>query len=220
LVGLQGAWETTHHGKAANPRHSGGALAMGITYFKRFKMEVDLRQHLPMAQLPPGYHWVAWDDAVLDLHADVQYRSFCEELDSTLFPSLGDRYGSRFLMNEIRQKPGFLPEATWLVATDLSPLPPSPSRRGGLGGEVDCCGTVQGVCDQHGWGAIQNLGVMPLHRGRGLGSALLLRALHGFRFYHIDRAYLEVTAENERAVRLYRRLGFRKMKTLYKAVDV
>ena len=33
-----------------------------------------------------------------------------------------------------------------------------------------------------------------------------------------DVAYLEVTARNERAEQLYRRLGFRRVKTLYKAV--
>ncbi len=175
---------------------------MGITYFKRFKMELDLRFVSPVPPLPEGYRWIPWNEAALELHADVQYRSFCEELDSTLFPSLGDKYGSRFLMKEIRQKPGFLPEATWLIAC-----------------ADGCCGTVQAVCDHRGWGAIQNLGVTPAHRGRGLGSALLLRALHGLRFYGIGRAYLEVTAENDAAIRLYRRLGFRKMKTLYKAVD-
>jgi ribosomal protein S18 acetylase RimI-like enzyme len=31
---------------------------------------------------------------------------------------------------------------------------------------------------------------------------------------------LEVTAQNEGAVRLYRRLGFRRIKTLYKAVSL
>ena len=35
----------------------------------------------------------------------------------------------------------------------------------------------------------------------------------------LRRAYLEVTAENAGAVRLYRAVGFRRAKTLYKAVD-
>ena len=57
------------------------------------------------------------------------------------------------------------------------------------------------------------------HRDLGLGTALLLQALHGFRSHRVFCAYLEVTAENAGAVRLYQRLGFRKMKTLYKAID-
>ena len=35
----------------------------------------------------------------------------------------------------------------------------------------------------------------------------------------LGRAFLEVTAENSGAVRLYRAVGFRRVKTLYKAVD-
>ena len=50
-------------------------------------------------------------------------------------------------------------------------------------------------------------------------SALLLQALHGFRRAGMDRAVLEVTAQNAGAIRLYRRLGFRFRKTLYKVLD-
>ncbi len=67
-------------------------------------------------------------------------------------------------------------------------------------------------------GALQNVGVAPSWRGRGLGEALVLLALHGFRRAGMARAQLEVTARNEGAQRLYRRLGFRRTKTLYKAV--
>jgi len=104
-------------------------------------------------------------------------------------------------MREISRKPGFRPEATWLVACP-----------GGF------CGTVQGVRERSGLGAIQNLGVAPTYRGRGLGRALLLKALYGFWRAGLGRAHLEVTAQNDAAVRLYRRVGFRCRKTLYKAV--
>ena len=50
------------------------------------------------------------------------------------------------------------------------------------------------------------------------GEALLLQALHGFCRVGLGRAQLEVTAQNDTAIRLYRRLGFRRSKTLYKAV--
>jgi ribosomal protein S18 acetylase RimI-like enzyme len=51
-----------------------------------------------------------------------------------------------------------------------------------------------------------------------VGEALVLQALYGFRRAGLGRAQLEVTARNEGAQRLYRRLGFRRTKTLYKAV--
>jgi ribosomal protein S18 acetylase RimI-like enzyme len=105
-------------------------------------------------------------------------------------------------MDEIRRRPGFLPEATWLVL-----------------GPAGWCGTVQGVRHAEGVGMVMNLGVVPRYRGRGIGTALLLQALHGFRRRGLGRAQLEVTAENQSAVRLYLQLGFRCRKTLYKAVD-
>ena len=105
-------------------------------------------------------------------------------------------------MREIRRKPGFLPGATWLIACPEGYV-----------------GTVQGVMDRGPIGAIQNLGVIPAYRGLGLGRALVRRALRGFYQAGLRRAYLEVTAENAAAVQLYRSLGFRRAKTLYKAVD-
>jgi mycothiol synthase len=105
-------------------------------------------------------------------------------------------------MREISRKHGFRPEATWLVAN------PDGS-----------CGTIQGITERNGMGAIQNLGVLPQHRGRGLGKALLMKALYGFRNAGLGRAFLEVTAQNDSAIRLYRQLGFRCRKTIYKMVE-
>ena len=106
-------------------------------------------------------------------------------------------------MREIRRKPGFLAGATWLIAC--------PS------GYV---GTVQGVMDRGPIGAIQNLGVVPAYRGIGPGpGAGPPGASKGSTRPGLRRAYLEVTAENSGAVLLYRDVGFRRAKTLYKAVD-
>jgi ribosomal protein S18 acetylase RimI-like enzyme len=175
---------------------------MSIAYFKRFRMEMDLHDAPPVPPLPAVFYWVPWDESLLELHAEVKFHCFHDEIDATVFPSLGDRVGCSCLMNEICRKPGFLPQATWLLACE-----------GGY------CGTVQGVRDRSGLGAVQNLGVTPAFRGRGFGSALLLQALQGFRRAGLGRAFLEVTAQNDGAIRLYRRLGFRCRKTIYKAVE-
>jgi ribosomal protein S18 acetylase RimI-like enzyme len=175
---------------------------MKISYFKRFRMEIALVDLPPVPLLPEGYFWVPWDENLVELHAEVKYHCFHDEIDATVFPSLADRTGCSRLMTAIRRKSGFLPAATWLLAC-----------------ESGYCGTVQGVQERNGHGAIQNLGVTPLHRGRGLGSALLLQSLHGFRRCGLGHAFLEVTAQNDGAVRLYRRLGFRCRKTTYKAVE-
>jgi len=173
-----------------------------ITYFKRFRMEIDLSELPPVVPLPEECSFVPWDDSLVEAHAEVKFRSFQDEIDASVFPSLSNYNGCFFLMNEIRCKRGFCPQATWLVRCP----------EGG-------CGTVQGVIERSRMGSIQNLGVPRLFRGRGIGTALLLRALHGFIRAGVGRAFLEVTAQNDAAVRLYRRLGFRCRKTLYKSVD-
>jgi ribosomal protein S18 acetylase RimI-like enzyme len=175
---------------------------MNVTYFKRYRMEIDLFDPVAVPDLPDGFCWVPWDRSFLEVHAEVKYQSFHDEIDSVVFANLSCREGCAFLMGEIVRRAGFIPEATWLVACSAG-----------------YCGTVQGVRDRSGLGAIQNLGVLPAYRGHGLGRALLLKALDGFRRAGLGRAFLEVTARNEAAVRLYRRLGFRFRKTVYKAVD-
>jgi ribosomal protein S18 acetylase RimI-like enzyme len=175
---------------------------MATTYFKRFRMEAQLEALPPVPQLPEGYFWVPWSEDIVHLHAEVHYASFCHELDSTLFPCFGDRHGCYLLLKDICSRPNFLPQATWLVAC----------------GE-GCCGTVQSVMESSVCGSIQNLGIAPEHRRRGLGRCLLLQALHAFKELGLNRACLEVTAENLPALCLYQGLGFRRMKTLYKAVE-
>jgi RimJ/RimL family protein N-acetyltransferase len=172
-----------------------------VRYFKRYRMEIDLNG-LPPLELPPGYTFLGWHAGLLTAHAETLYASFFQSVDVIVFPSLGDRAGCRNLMSEIIRRPSFEPWATWLLTH---------------GDEY--IGTVQGIRERSGMGAIQNIGIVWAHRGRGLGSALLLQALHGFRLSGLGRAFLEVTAENDAAVRVYRRMGFRRRKTLYKAVE-
>jgi GNAT superfamily N-acetyltransferase len=165
-------------------------------------MEMDLHGVCLRPVLPPGYRWIAWDESLLELHAQVKYLSFRTELDSCVFPCLGDAEGCLRLMREIRRKPGFLPAATWLIAAPEG-----------------CVATIQGIVDRGPIGSIQNVGVLPSYRGLGLGRALVEKALVGFQLANLHRAFLEVTADNACAIRIYRSLGFRKAKTLYKAVD-
>lgn len=174
---------------------------VAVTYYKRFRMEIDLDAVPRVEALPQSFTWVSWNESLLELHAEVKYRSFLGEIDADVFPSLGNPEGCKRLMCEIRRKPGFLPGATWLIACPQGYV-----------------GTVQGVMDQGPIGAIQNVGVIPSYRGLGLGRALVRRALGGFSQAGLRRAYLEVTAENVAAVQLYYNVGFRRAKILYKAV--
>ena len=182
---------------------------MGVTYIRRFRMEFNLlRSRLPQPVLPEGYRWLPWDASLLERHATVKFQSFQSEIDSQVFPCLGAFEGCYRLMHEITKQKKFLPLATWLISHDDDDS-----------SFWDDCGTIQGVAQTSTVGAVQNVGIAPDHRGMGLGRALVLKALNGFRDARLRRVYLEVTAENTPAVELYRSVGFRLVRTMYKAVS-
>ena len=174
--------------------------ALAISYFKRYKMEIDL-PGLSAPSFPPGFLPVAWRADLFETHVEILAGCFKGELDTAVFPSLGSVEGCRGLMAEIVRRRDFIPESTWLLVGPDGP-----------------CGTVQALRERGVLGAIQNVGVLPSYRGRGLAHALLLHALHGMYQSGLGRAVLEVTATNESAVRLYWRMGFRRSKVVYKAV--
>lgn len=182
---------------------------MGLTYFKRFRMEYDLTDSIPASgPLPPGYELIPFAPELIRDHAIAKYQSFRWELDANVFPCLGRRDGCLRLMREIASRAGFVAEATWLCRFRDPDL-----------GRPFAVGTIQGL-HLEGWGAVQNLGIDPEHRGRGLGSILLARAAEGFRREGLQRMHLEVTTDNTAAIRLYERLGFRRAQVVYKAAEV
>lgn len=147
---------------------------------------------LPAADLPGGFQWIAWDDGLIDAHADVQFRSFRDTTDSVVFPNLGCESGCRLLLRNIRDCSGFHPQLAWLIACES--------------GHV---GAIQCLRDDQGQGAIQNVSVLPEFRRRGLGGRLVAKAIAALAAAGARHVWLEVTAGNGNAVRLYRRLGFR-----------
>ena len=178
-----------------------------MRFCRRYRMEIRVAGvPLPPPLLPDGYRFLRWRPDLVDRHASVKYESFHGELDSTIFPTLGDRHSCRRLMADIAAQSAFVPEATWLV-----------TRRSLPDDVFADCGTIQGLAASATLGAIQNVGITPEARGLGLGRALVLRALHGFRAAGFRRVYLEVTAENSPAVELYRGVGFRVIRTMYKS---
>jgi [ribosomal protein S18]-alanine N-acetyltransferase len=183
---------------------------MALTYFKRYRMEINLHEGL-FDRRPPaeGFRLVAWSDKILREHATVKYESFHNEIDANVFPCLGDRNGCAQLMRDISNRSNFVPEATWL-ATYQDEFMSKPVS----------VGTVQGLRTDGFEGGIQNLGVIPKFRGHGVGSQLLFKALEGFYLTGCQIVHLEVTVQNTAAVRLYERLGFRRVETVFKVADV
>lgn len=78
-----------------------------------------------------------------------------------------------------------------------------------LGGEVigwcDICPIGRPV---YAHGGVLGMGIVAEHRGRGIGEALMHAALEQARRRGLTRVELTVRADNERAIALYRKLGF------------
>lgn len=178
-------------------------------YFKRYRMEIQLDDlaRAPIV-LPEGYTWTEWNEADVERHALAKFQSFRDELDAEVFACLGDYYGCLRLMQDICHQEAFLGPATWLISWIGDGIP-----------AVDC-GTIQGIALTDQLGSIQNIGIVPAHRGQGLGRALVLKSLNGFQLAGMKRVVLEVTASNTAAVELYRSLGFRVMRTMYRVAHV
>jgi ribosomal protein S18 acetylase RimI-like enzyme len=182
---------------------------MTVTYFKRYRMAVDLRS-LPnqWPPTPPQYRFLPWEASLLEVHAEVKYLSFRHEMDAQLFPSFTDRAACERIMREITSRSGFLPGGTWLAVYH-----PEPTYL------MEPCGTIQVIVDSFGEGWIQNVGVVPGHRRRGVGLGLLRHCLIGCAHAGLTRVHLEVTADNLPAVSLYRRVGFSVVQTLLKPAE-
>lgn len=171
--------------------------------FERLIMEVDADHAPPPLSLPRGYHWTAWDPAHLDDHARVKFSCFANEPDARIFPCLRTLQGCRELMVEIVTNWSFLPATTWLIQHDAT---------------LEYVACVQTLLHGGDTAMIQNLGVTPEHRHKGLGTLLLLKCVERARQTGLRKVRLEVTASNHHAVHIYRKCGFVHQETRYRFV--
>ena len=177
-----------------------------VKSFKRFRMEIDLRRwQYKEPKLPEGYFLEPWSPTLLDAHATAHYLSFRNEIDSELFANFQTYAGSRRVVDYVVHHHGFLPEATWLAVYhprgSFHPL---------------YVGTMQGIIDSFGQGAIQNVGVVPGHRHLGLGRILISQCLRGYQLSGVGIVHLDVTAGNDSAIHLYQTIGFRTTQVFYR----
>lgn len=163
----------------------------------------------PTPELPPGYRFVPWCDDDLNKHAEIKFLSFRNEIDANVFSCFREREGCQRLLREITSRSNFLPDATWMLEYESAP---------GEGPQV--VGTIQALVDHQQRGAIQNIGIHPDHRDQGLGTSLLFKCLIYIKARGLQRVMLEVTSQNIGALRLYKRLGFRIIRTVYKPAPV
>lgn len=184
---------------------------MSIQYVKRLQMVFDFtKTKLAEAELPQEFRFISWDRSLLEAHADVKHRGFRNDSDGEIFPTFRSYDRCLSLMQAIAEGPSFLPEATLLIAYG--------HRDGEEQGPLEYVANIQGMRHAAEVGAIQNVAVLPDFRGRGIGRALVLGSLRGFRGVGVDRVTLEVTADNNHAVRLYQHIGFTTYKVYFREI--
>jgi ribosomal-protein-alanine N-acetyltransferase len=63
-------------------------------------------------------------------------------------------------------------------------------------------------------GHIVSIAVLPAYRRKGVGEALVKKAIEGMRFYNAKQCFLEVRVTNTPAINLYKKLGFQVTRTV------
>ncbi len=63
-------------------------------------------------------------------------------------------------------------------------------------------------------GHVVSIAVLPEHRRKGIGTALLTTSMERMKEKGCDEVYLEVRVSNEEAIRLYEKLQFVKVRTI------
>lgn len=173
---------------------------------RTFPRELMLTKDLGLANggalLPPGARILPWSDILLDRAADLvvlAYKGHVDREVSTLFASAA---GARSLLVRapaVWRGKGGAPPGTGLVAL--------------VQGQSGLAGLSLGRQVARGVGHVLQLCVAPRARRIGLGRLLLQRTLKAFGRAGYGKATLTVTSANTPAVRLYRRYGFRRLRS-------
>lgn len=159
----------------------------------RFPLAEDLPASAPAAtdlRIEP------WKERFQDRAAYLIEESYRGHLDSGINDQYKSVEGARRFLYNIIQYPGcgnFAPDASY-AAVQM-----------GSGRLMGCC--LASNVDQ-GVGHITQICTAPAARGIGLGESLLVRSLDCLMGNGCHCATLTVTASNQRAIRLYEKLGF------------
>jgi ribosomal protein S18 acetylase RimI-like enzyme len=149
----------------------------------------------PEAPLPPGVSLRALRRDDLPRAAEIVFRSHVGSLDAALNLTYSTPATCRAFVETLVVRAGcgrFDPEASRLAEGPTGPV-----------------GVLIASRLARANGHVCQVSVAPEGQGRGVGAALMVTALRAFRAQGLESATLSVTVANERAHRLYERLGFR-----------
>ncbi len=167
------------------------------------------KQPIVVPELSSEYFWTPWRSTLVKTHAKLVHAAFSQDLDGRIFPTFRQYAACEHLVHATATASSFVPKATWLIGRYLE------KSSGKDLVPFEYCAAIQCLQKKKGIGEIQNVSVHPAQRRRGLGRALVLKALSSFQHIGMKRVTLEVTAENAVAIRMYDSIGFRPLRYFY-----
>ena len=188
-----------------------------IKYVRRVEMALDastLSERTFDDGLPEGYFWSPWSSVAVRAFASIIHRAFRDDLDGHIFPTYRQYDACEHLVLATATSKMFAPSSSWLVGRD-APLSEENRALYQVGRPIEFCGAIMCVAPSKTSGNIHNVAVLPSDRGKGLGRALIARAVNQFIASGKRMITLEVTSENVAAVRLYSSFGFQSTKIAY-----
>jgi len=168
-------------------------LSLGFTPLERMIMSLALAGNLLDGSLPPGYELNAWEDHYLERVAQLLQDANRDTLDAHIYPQFRTFEETHLMVQAVRDGGAgpFVEELSGIVLH---------------GGTL--CGVIMLIRPEPDQSFVVVVAIAPAHQGKGVGRALLTRALASAWEAGIRTVDLTVTEENRPAVALYQRLGF------------
>ena len=173
-----------------------GFLRHGFDLYPRQFLELDLEWFPPRRDTKAEEKIVSWDPVHLPGAARVAWLGYRKQVDARVCEDYCTESGCEGYLRSLVETPGcgtFLPEASYSAL----------DSRGMVCGFI----TVSRVSTTGAM--IPQISILPSHQGRGLGKALMARALSALACQGCKTVGLTVTVENRRALEWYQREGFR-----------
>ena len=168
-----------------------------------FTLTDDLDRSLEPRPTEPFLQYIRWAHHYLDPAARLIARAYGSHVDSRINDQYRSYAGARRFLYNTSQHPGcgaFCRQAA-LVAVY------TPSR--------EVCAVCLASLVEPRVGHVTQLCVAPHMSGQGVGYESIRRSLAAFRELDCEAVSLTVTESNERAVRLYERIGFRTIRRFH-----
>ena len=161
--------------------------------FPRLFLEAPLA-NLPRRNLSPTIAIVPWTEGYQEATGRLIANTYKDHIDSQINDQYRSPTGARRFLTNIVQYPG--------CGAFFAPASFAAGDRGTL------CGASLASLVSRDVGHITQVCVAPSYQGMGLGYELMRRSMEALAARGCRSVSLTVTAENEPAVRLYRKMGF------------